>query len=443
MIAITTGKTFLKVYNEKAGVGLSAKEFFDQKYFKLFFDHSKYFQWVKNSPFVQMKKGQKPNNLSEGARKEKLENLHNKIASGVQDGSVAIGFSASEEKEYATTSGQVTDLSLPITNEDIYYSWIGSGLGIGVSGGLSILFNRPEILFKVYEGWYHYREYLNDPAYDKLRPNQINTWNGQWIAHVLSRDYDELNPLVGFDPFDKKKDSGLELKTQSWVKVLLGIARVFPQDITGYVYNLGQTNKTIGFINFVLPQIRRPIELYKKIFKEDQYLKDTKEIENLYGTAYGFQRACQQGAIGVQALEPKGLRDLIPGKKDETKLPNYQKADEKQHVSFRTYQTWLLAMLNNDQLWDTAGEAAQAFLLYKKGAKEARTDRINNVNNVLEASYKRPFISALTKLIEEIKEPDEKSKIEDLGKIVNSMPDSNVSYFVTLIRFRYASLSNK
>lgn len=34
----------------------------------------------------------------------------------------------------------------------------------------------------------------------------------------------------------------------------------------GYVYSLGQTNITVGFIPFVLTEIRRTVELYIKLF---------------------------------------------------------------------------------------------------------------------------------------------------------------------------------
>ena len=42
---------------------------------------------------------------------------------------------------------------------------------------------------EVYEGWKHYRKYLNDPTLDKLRGNQINTWNGQWLTYKLGNNF--------------------------------------------------------------------------------------------------------------------------------------------------------------------------------------------------------------------------------------------------------------
>src|SRR5690554_6516685 len=110
MITTLVGKTFLKAYNEKYNQNYSAKDFFENVYFELFFNHPKYMQWVTNSPFVQMKKGQKPHLLSIDERLEKLENLYSKIEIDIPDASFAIGFPASETKGFASTSGLVSDI---------------------------------------------------------------------------------------------------------------------------------------------------------------------------------------------------------------------------------------------------------------------------------------------------------------------------------------------
>src|SRR5690625_669829 len=175
MITSVIGKTFLNAYNEKHGVSLSPKEFFEQQYWELFYNHSRYMQWVTNSPFVQMRKGQKPHLLDENERKEKLENLVEKIKNETPDASFALGFPASEAKGYASTSGLVSDVLIPVDADEVYLSWIGSGLGIGVAGGFSILFDDPFITLQTFEGWKVYRKYLNDPTLQKLRGNQVNT----------------------------------------------------------------------------------------------------------------------------------------------------------------------------------------------------------------------------------------------------------------------------
>jgi len=73
MIAATIGKKFLKAYNHQHDSAYTAKDFFTQEYFPLFFDKEKYMQWVTNSPFVQgIKKGVPPSALE---RKQKLQTL--------------------------------------------------------------------------------------------------------------------------------------------------------------------------------------------------------------------------------------------------------------------------------------------------------------------------------------------------------------------------------
>ena len=59
MITSTIGRIFLDAYNEKMETDYDAITFFNEVYHPLFFGSNKYLQWVQNSPFVQMSKGQK------------------------------------------------------------------------------------------------------------------------------------------------------------------------------------------------------------------------------------------------------------------------------------------------------------------------------------------------------------------------------------------------
>jgi hypothetical protein len=299
-----------------------------------------------------------------------------------------------------------------------------------VQGGLSILFDKSKLLLDIFEGWEVYRKFLNITP--KLRGNQINTWNGQWISHRYNQHtYDANDKTASFDGLDNMKDGGLEIKTQSWVAVMVGVSRTFPDtQITGYVYSLGQTNITIGFVPFRLPQIKKPYELYAKYFGTTK----KEQIEQLFGTAFGFTKACQMGTIGINALEPKGLREYI----EKGKMPAYNEQDEEKKINFNTYQIWLLAMLNNEQLWENAQEIATALNKYAQSSEKGKKDKSNNVKIVLSALSKKQFIDNLTTVVE-----DAPTKTDYLGmaKLVNSMPTDNVPYFLTLIRFQYATIS--
>lgn len=427
MIAANIGKVFLEAYNEKYKSNYSAKDFFIEKYFSLFFNHEKYMQWVTNSPFVQgIKKGIAP---TADERKLKLEALINKIANNEADASIAIGFPSLDLT--ASTSGQITNMNLPLKEEEVYFSWIGSGFGIGVQSGLSILFDNKQILLDLYDGWALYREFLNKTP--NLRGNQINTWNGQWIAHRYNkRNYDANNPTALFNPFGSMKDGGMEIVTQSWTEVLVGVARNYPDSlITAYIYSLGQTNITVGFVPFELPRIRQPYELYEKYFGTT----DKEEVEKLFGTALGFTKACQMGAIGVNALEPKGFRDSL----EKGVIPKYSDTDEEKKINFNTYQIWLLAMLNNEQLWEKAQQIARTLNNHSKSDTNAKKVKSQEVTNLLTSVNKKQFIDGLTPIVKGSQDIDQ---LAEIAALINMMPTDNVPYFLTLIRFQYA-IENK
>lgn len=432
MITATIGKKFLEAYNKKHSTNYDAKSFFVDVYHPLFFDSNKYLQWVTNSPFVQMKKGQKVETLTSNERKEKLQEFIAKVdESKSPDSSIAPGFPASEEKEFATTSGQVTNLDLSVSKEDYYLSWIGSSLGIGLQGGLSILFSNPEILLDVFEGWKLYRKVLDET--DKLAGNKVNTWNGQWLAHRYDKgNYYAEQPMAGFNPFETSKEGMMSIATQTWTKLLIGIARQFSfPKMMGYVYRFDKTNTTLGFIPFNLEHIRRPIELYQRLFDEDE----GKKAEELWGTEKGLRACCQKGAIGIEAMQPKGLKQYMTADKG-VKLPKY---DEKQIISFHTYQIWLLAMLNNQEMWDKSLEFAKALKSYAESGKKGRTTNSRQIDEVLGATNKRSFMEALSNIASDIAGIE---SIQDIAMTVNSMPTDNVPYFLTLVRFHAAALNN-
>lgn len=436
MIAANIGKVFLDAYNEKHQSNYSAKKFFVEIYYEIFFNHNKYMMSAGNSPLENpkiswdnMRTGKIPYETVE-KKNDRFTKTIEKIDTGPADASIAIGFPTLDIT--ATTSGQVTSLDLPIKTDDIYLSWIGSGLGIGVQSGLSLLFSNKQILLDLFDGWQIYRDYLNNTP--GLRGNQINTWNGQWIAHRYDQlSYDAANPTASFNPFGAMKDGGLEVNTQSWTKVLIGIARNFPEtSLTSYIYSLGQMNITVGFIPFDLPRIRRPFELYYKYFGTN----NLDQAERLFGTAIGFTKACQMGAIGVNALEPKGFRDCM----EKGSVPKHNPSDEEKTISFNTYQIWLLAMLNNEQLWEKAQKIATTLNTYSLSDKNAKKVKSQEVTNLLASMNKKQFIESL---IEIVKGSTDIEQLVEIAEIVHTMPVDNVPYFLTLIRFQYASVNKK
>ena len=438
MITSNIGKIFLDAYNEEYGTNYDARGFFLEQFYPLFFDQNKYMMTAGNSPLENPKlswddmiKGKKPYETPE-QRKSRFEKLIKKIDESEADASIARGYASLDVT--ATTSGQVTDMRLPDSQEEIYTSWIGDALGIGVQGGFSILFSKKEILLDIFKGWKLYRESLNKTS--MLKGNQINTWNGQWLSHYYDdRVYDEKMPLAGYNPYNTNKDGLINIDTQTWTKILIGISRKYDNSqLLGYIYSIGQTNTTIGFVPFDLSQIRRPIHLYKKIFG----MHNSRNAEDLWGTAHGFQTACTYGGIGIKAMEPKGLQDYVyPKGNKDPKQPKAPK-NENEQINFNVYKIWILAMLNNDDLWEKSQELAE--LLNEASCnkdKSISTKPKNLVEAMLNATNKKLFVEAATEVIPFINKIDE---FKGIVKEIHSMPTDNVPYFLTLLRFQYKTL---
>lgn len=437
MITSIIGKTFLKAFNEKKQSNLSAKEFFDTEYFKLFFDHPKYLQWVTNSPFVQMKSGQKPHLLTPEERAEKLEALHDKVANEAPDASFALGYPASEEKEFASTSGLITDISTAYNGEDIYCSWLGSSLGIGVAGGYNLLIDDAELLLLIFDGWKFYRQYLNDPTLEQLRGNQINSWNGQWLTYRLGKSYREdftFSNLEDEEIFSTKENL-IEVDTVDWARLFFSLSREYPdRKLMTYIYSFGQTNKTVGFIPLYLKSGTRLKEIYKHLYQNEERF-DQKEFQSLYGRH--IKRACELGSIGLQALRPKNLEKYLKEAK------NFALNKEEDIITYQSYKTWLIAMLsrNKQEITDYTSELANLILRYRKGA--SGTERKNLIEKgLLAARSKKPFIEALTEMIAGVEQED-LAQLKALKNEVHLMTNEEFVYFNTLLKFDYTFVEKK
>lgn len=432
MMTSAIGRLFLDAYNEEYGTSYDASTFFLEQFYPVFFDHNKYMMTAGNSPLENPKiswddmiKGKKPYETME-QRKERFEKLIKKIDEANLDASIARGYPSLDV--CATTSGQVTDITLPLQKDEIYFSWIGDALGVGVQGGFAILFMRKDILLDIYKGWKLYRESLSNTS--MLKGNQINTWNGQWLAHYYdTRIYNSSSPLSGFNPFVENKDGIISIDQQTWTKVLIGISKRYNGlRLMGYLYSIGQTNATIGFIPIDLVGIRKPINLYTKLFGES----NSRNAESLWGTSCGLKAICTSGTIGTKAMEPKGLKDYIENKK---KL----RTPKNKEISINVYKIWILAMLNNDELWDKSLKLAEMLndASHVKD-KSVSTKPQNLVGNVLNATNKKQFISAATEVVSLVSKLDE---FKNLIKEIHNMPTDNVPYFLTLLRFQFQSLS--
>jgi hypothetical protein len=432
------GRRFLALWNERTGRDLSARQFFDEELHPVFFAHDKYLQWVPNSPFAQ-KVAQKDLVPGTTAAVVQLEKLHRNVRELAPDASFVIGFPAAGTT--GTTSGQVSGVGPRVAPDDVYCSWIGGALGVGVSGGLTLLLDEDEVLWALYEGWKTYRTLLGQ--YDGLKGNQIDTWNGRWLTHALDEEFKPRQPLANFrfdEALDTKEGSSA-LKTQAWVKVLFALARHYKQRVTAYVYSLAQTNRTIGFVPLELDAVENMYQLSQRLFQLSPDIRDWQKITDLYETHYGFARACQLGSIGLAAIEPAKLQDYLPG---NDKKINLKTAADRLRLDI--YQLWILAMLNNQELYDAADRLAATLHNFAR-RDEHRDSRRGKVKlgrlaeTVFEKKSRPAFIERLADMLAEAGSSAAafRNTFDEAVRQVMLMPVDNFPLFITLVRFRYIS----
>jgi hypothetical protein len=426
MYQSTIGKIFLDAYNRREGTSYTGRSFFEKKFVPLFFAHPKYMMTNKNSPLTNpsQKKLEK---------EEKIRLTIQKIECGGTDASIAIGYSAVGETR--ATASMTTNRIIPIDKEKVYLSWIGAGLGISVKGDITILFNYAPILLDIFDGWEYYRKYLEEEML-ALQGNQINEWNAQWIAYKYRQKKESVSKIS--PSFEIRKSGGIRLLSElPWVRVLLPIAIKYEKEkrIMGYLYNIDNENSTFGFILFQFEDIIRPKDFYTKIFGESSFQKSIETTEILWGEGIGLRAACRNGSIGVEALEPKGLKDYLPTKKEgkESKTIKYNgKAEQK--TIFNTYIIWILAMLNNKNLWEQSQRFATIFSEYSRTDRDARTTKSKEIDTLLSSTSKRKFIDGIDSII---KGGGNAKELMQLAELVYSIPVYDFLYFVALLRLQY------
>ena len=437
------GKKFLKIYKEKENkpVNYSAKEFFDEVLFPVFFDDDKHLMHVHGSTFFQAV-GKNDLKAGESESYFRLKRLHQDIANNRISGSTYVGYAAGKIDQ--PTSGQVSSFDHKIESEEIYASWIGEGLSIGFSGGL-VLIDNEDIVWNLFKGWFFYREYINQTP--NMKGRQIETWNGHWLVHCSSRDFDKEQPMTFFElPIgaNEEEKGTVSIATLNWVKVIFALSKKFPKNvITSYAYFLGKTNTTLGFINLYLPDIRRMFELRDKLFlnKEETILND-KEIETLE-PFYRFSEACKMGTIGLRSIEPRGLREFMSKNTvDYASGKDYKFSDEKSFINYQLYKLWIIAMLNKTELLKLATDVALALLAHETlESKENRgkSEKSNQVREILDSKNLKSFVDCLTPLVSKDNAEIFKEVIEQTVK----MPSDSFPLFTTLIRFEYTYQKTK
>ena len=432
------GKKFLKLYNERIEKKLSAEEFFEKEFFDLFFNDDKHLLHVGNSPFFQKPKEEDIKKHG-GKSFAQYNNLKKAIENDIPNMSIFVGSEAKDIK--GTTSGQVSNINIIPDKEEIYASWLGESLGIGVSGGLVMLIDEPDALWALYSGWKYYRIFLNQTP--KVKDRQIETWNGQWLWHWSQKSFNEDNPLDRLNIEISDIQGNIAIPTQNWIKILFTLSRKFPNKIiTAYSYNLSQTNTTLGFINLFLPEVNRMFELRDKVFldKSNSILSD--EDINKFSTFYSFKAACKLGAIGLKAIEPAKLREYMPiGSIQYAQGKEYKFSNEESFINYKLFKIWIIAMLNKTELLKLSSDVAKALSEFEKNDERGKKVFSTLAQDVMGSSNLRLFIDKLTEVLKH--SPSNAETFRLVVEEVLKMPADNFPLFVTLIRFEYSYLKSK
>jgi hypothetical protein len=425
------GQRIIDLYNEEVrdGEPLSPREFFDEVFFPIFFDHEKFLMQVNNGPFDQAYNRKKKKPLTAEVREEALATFHEDVEEAEEPYHyLYVGGIDTNITDF--TSGQRTNLSLSAQPDEMY-----AAAGIGVSSGLSLLIDEDEVLLALLEGWKQCRRFMEQTP--NVRPHKINSWNGWWITHCFSPDYRADDPLRDLDPKMKKERGEFAFATREWVQVLFALARQFPnRKPTAYIYNVGyRRNTTVGFRPLHLPEIQRLTEWYTHLFGDVEGVRP-QALAEVYKAAFSFYRACEQGTIGLKAIEPNKLRQYMPSGRGETKQPSAP-STQNQRTRHYIFQTWIIAMLNNEELLEVAGNAAEALRAHAKSGKRGRATPKRRAEQVLDASNKRGFVEQLTEVLEN--DGEHAAHFEELVEQVVTMPASDFPLFLTLIKFKYVA----
>lgn len=431
------GKKLLSQYNRKEGTNLSAKEFFDSVFFELFFNNEQHLMHVGNSPFFQKPK-EDDVKLHGSIPKAQYSNLAKSIETDVPNMAIFVGSQAKDVG--GTTSGQVSDIAVTINQDEMYASWIGEALGIGVSGGYVMLIDEEEVLWALYNGWKYYRKYLKQTP--NVKDKQIETWNGQWLWHWVRPYFNPNTPDDNLHIETTDVQGNIAIPTQQWSKVVFALAKKYPnKKITAYAYNLSQTNTTLGFINLYLPQVNKVFDLRDKLFAgEDTVLKE-EELETL-STFYNFKQACKLGTIGLKALEPAKLREYMPkGSILYAQGKDYKFNNNESFSNYQLFKIWIVAMLNKTELLSLATSVANALIDFEQMDERGKKVYSTLSQEIRESNNLKGFIDKLAQVLGY--NSAHADSFKEVVEQVLKMPTDSFPLFITLIRFEYSYIKSK
>lgn len=476
MYTVPIGKSFLKLYNAKTGAKLSAKAFFDEVMWPLFFNSAddKHLMQVSNSDFFQNYSKQaasagvdipvyrrnifheKVSFLQEKAGKPKLVSdpyclIDLKKDYGIS-GAIVVGYWAGGPAE--STYGQVSDLQQTPDGEDIYCSWIGGGLGVGFGGGYDFLFDEPAILWHIYLGWKYYRQLIEETP--NLKGRQINGWNGLWLTYGIIGDENAASSWASVSkkiPDYIKDGTPKVLERPDWPEQILSLSKSNAMKSQNIViaqgFSFGSTNKTLGIIPIAVPEVRNLGDMWEYLLNLNSEMYSDQEamlIEKHLANKYSMERAVQTGGLGLRALTPKDVETLFSESRKEgsSSIDQLEKVATKKKTAYLYNLTWILAMAqitlpNNEDLLQIAETFSQELMAYYDRGNDRTSTKVvkgNNIGSLFDSSHKAAYLKALADIIDDrIDEPAE--VYNKVKQMVTIMPMEHYRLFVAVLRCSY------
>ena len=433
MYNLEIGRKLLEIYNEANPITLSAKEFFDQVMFPVFFDteiDSLHLMSGGNSAFGQpayAKKERGSQSLGH-LRREIFRSNVNEVLSGERNigYSTLVGFSADDLD--GTTTGQVSHLKGEIGENEVYYTWIGAACGIGIAGGFNLLIDSQELLNYLFNGWFYYRRFLNENTSFKGR--QVETWNGLWVLYGFgATDFEEsyrrvIDKLPEHQGITAKKESNLA-ERPDWFQIFLGFvqSKKLPYVLNTYAYKHGQMNTTLGFLRLELEPIKTLTEIFSRLLGETytgqyQFAESQAELRKIFKAHYTLLDMVGLGGITMRTLRPAKVEAFMKANKPLATDNNF-------HYRI-LIKSWIIAMLNNDQLADLARDLGLALHNIETNSRENATTKIEALLNV---GSKTAFIVAANELkvfkgVIDAKNADKKQILEAAIQVLKKAEDA-------------------
>lgn len=410
------GKKFLNYYNKVEGTNFSAKDFFNDVAWNLYFNdvQERHLFLVTNSLFANP--GKKKSNLDYMSRLLLKEEFNNNLKLETYFLNSAYLVGGSGGNYYDTTSfNKPLNVKDNISNEDYYYSWIAYALGLTVNNIYCFFIDDVKIMYEIFKSHYKYRELLNDEEYENYSGKQIHQWNTMYLIETIKPlfDIDDYNPFETHVKTQDKKEYiklSFEKKYNDWWRLIYALSQKSEKKVlNSHIISFGQTTKNIGFFKLLFNKSDNFFDFFKSIFNEEDVL-DNFEIYKLFMGGDSLNQMLVNGVFdfGILKFDYNGIIKLI--KKNNKNLEFKDKI-------LKLFKLYLNMKTKNDELYLFLEEMSNFLIEIEK---ERRTNDISKIiKEIFDCKNKLMLLEQLTRLSNSLKDEKYSRNILEIYKKIN------------------------